>query len=263
MAAMVGDFGSDRTFDLLLCGMDDALVHLAHGADVVRADVEEVGFAVAGGLNAGGGEIFGVDELIVVVAFADNPDGFVVVDELVQNCEQTEPARVHDGGAADHDDVEVRGELLQELLGGELGFAVELDGRGNVALLMNGMAEIGGPQTVRGDEDEGADSGGTGGLCEQTRGIDVGGPEQVLVHLHAVGELRSDMIDSVEAMLSEGALEKLFVAEVALNAREAGESVFVRLEIDIDDSMALAQKTAFEHAAEEARTTCHQNMCHG
>jgi hypothetical protein len=70
-----------------------------------------------------------------------------------------------------------------------------------------------------------------------------------------VSKLRRDMVDSVKAMLSECALKKLFVAEVALNACEAGESVFIALEIDAYDSVALAQETPFEHAAKKARTT--------
>jgi len=80
--------------------------------------VEEVGAAVAGGLDAGGGEVFGVDELIAVAAIAYDPDGFVVVDEFVEDGEEAEAACVHDGGAAEDDDVEVVGEVLQELFGG-------------------------------------------------------------------------------------------------------------------------------------------------
>ncbi len=209
---------------LLPDGLDDGFVDLAHGLYVVGADVEEVGVAVAGGLDAGGGEVFGVDELVAVAAIADDPDGFVVVDEFVEDGEEAEAAGVHDGGAADDDDVEVGGEVLQELFGGEFGFAVELDGGGDVAVFVDGVAKVGGPEAVGGDEDEGADAGGAGVLGEEAGGVDVGGPEEMLVQLRAVGELGGDVIDGVEAVLGEDALEESGVAEVALNAGEAGEA---------------------------------------
>jgi len=44
--------------------------------------------------------------------------------------------------------------LLKGLFGGEFGFAVELDGGGRVAVFVDGVAEVGGPEAVGGDEDE-------------------------------------------------------------------------------------------------------------
>ena len=58
-------------------------------------------------LDAGGGEVLRVDELIAVAAVADDPDFFAVLDELEEDGEQAEAAAVDDGGAADGDDVEV------------------------------------------------------------------------------------------------------------------------------------------------------------
>ena len=79
-------------------GGDDGFVDFAHGFYVVGAYVEEIGFAVAGGEDAGGGEVFGVDELVAVGAIADDPDGLAVVDEFEEDGEETETAGVHDGG---------------------------------------------------------------------------------------------------------------------------------------------------------------------
>lgn len=103
---------------------------------------------MGGGLDAGGGEVFGIDELVLVVAGADDPDGFAVVDELEEDGEEAEPAGVHDGGAAEDDDVERCGEGLEELFAGEFGLAVELDGCGGVGEFVDGVAEVGGPKTV-------------------------------------------------------------------------------------------------------------------
>jgi hypothetical protein len=103
----------------LACGGDDGFIDLAHGLDFVGADVEEVGSGVAGGEDAGGGEVFGVDELITVGAVADDPNGFAVVDEFEEDGEEAETSGVHDGGTADDDDVEVGGEFLKNLFAGE------------------------------------------------------------------------------------------------------------------------------------------------
>jgi len=53
---------------------DDGLVDLAQGGHVVGTYVEDVGLAVIHCLNAGGGEVLGVDELVAVAAIADDPD---------------------------------------------------------------------------------------------------------------------------------------------------------------------------------------------
>ena len=74
----------------------------------------------------------------------------------------------------------------------------------------------------------------------------------MLVHLHTVGELSGNVIDGVEAVLGEGALEESGVAEVTLNAGETGEGVFVGLEVDVDDGVAFAKEAALEDTAEEA-----------
>ena len=71
--------------------------------------MEEVGAGVAKRLNAGGGEVLRVDELIAVAAVADDPDFFAVVDELEEDGEETQAAAVDDGGTADGDDVEIAG----------------------------------------------------------------------------------------------------------------------------------------------------------
>jgi len=113
------------------------------------------------------------------------------------------------------------------------------------------MAEVGGPEAVGGDEDEGADAGGASVLGEETGGVDVGGPEEMFVHA-AVGKLGGDVMDGVEAMLSKDAVEEGGVAEVALNAGESGERVFIGLEVDVDDGMAFAEEAALEDTAEEA-----------
>ena len=73
----------------------------------------------------------------------------------------------------------------------------------------------------------------------------------MLVHA-AVGKLGGDVMDGVEAMLSKDVVEEGGVAEVALNAGESGEGVFVGLEVDVDDGMAFAKETALENSAEEA-----------
>lgn len=87
--------------------VDDGLVDLAEGDDVVGADVEEIGVVVIEALDAGGGEILRVDELVAIGAGADDPDFLVVLDELEEDGEQAEAAAVDDGGAADGDDVEI------------------------------------------------------------------------------------------------------------------------------------------------------------
>jgi hypothetical protein len=73
----------------------------------------------------------------------------------------------------------------------------------------------------------------------------------MLVHA-AVGKLGGDVMDSVEAVLSKDAVEEGGVTEVALNAGESGEGVFVGLEVDVDDGMAFAEEAALEDTAEEA-----------
>jgi hypothetical protein len=87
-------------------------------------------------------------------------------------------------------------------------------------------------------------------LGEEFCGVDVGGPEEMLVHL-AVGELSGGVVDGVETMFGEGALEERGVAEVTLNAGEAGEGVVVGLEVDVDDGVAFSEKPAFENATEK------------
>src|SRR5579871_5873549 len=123
------------------------------------------------------------------------------------------------------------------------------------------MAEVGGPEAVGGDEDEGTDAGGAGVLGEETGGVDVGGPEEMLVHF-AVRELGGGVIDGVEAVLGEDAVEKSGVAEIALNAGEAGEGVFVGFEVDVDDGVAFAKETALEDAAEEAGGSGYEHVGH-
>ena len=159
-----------------------------------------------------------------MAAVADDPDGLAVVDEFEEDGEQAEASGVHDGGAADDDDVEIGGELLEGLFGGEFGFAVDLDGCGDVGVFVDGVAEVGGPEAVGRDEDEGADACCAGGFGEEAGGVDVGGPEELLVHLHAVGELRGGVEDGVEVVFGEDALEQGGVADVALDAGEAGEA---------------------------------------
>lgn len=75
-----------------------------------------------------------------------------------------------------------------------------------------------------------------------------------------MSKLRCDMMDSIETMLSKCALKKAFIAQIALNTRQTGKSIFIRFEIDVDDSVALAQQTPLQHAAEKSGTTRDQNM---
>src|SRR5581483_1721168 len=125
---------------------------------------------------------------------------------------------------------------------------------------MHRMSEVRRPQTIRRNKNKRPNSCRTSRLCEQASGIHVRGPEQVLVHLHAMSKLRCDMIDSIEPMLRERAIEELFIAQIAPNTRQTGKSIFIRFEIDVDDSMALAQQTPLQHAAEKSGTTRDQNM---
>ncbi len=116
---------------------------------------------------------------------------------------------------------------------------------------MDGVAEVGGPEAVGGEKEEGADLGVGGGLAEELGGVDVRGPEEVLVEL-AVGELGGTVVDDVEAVLGEGAAEEGEVAEVALNTVKAGVMVFVRLKVDVNDEVSFVQQLALENSAEEA-----------
>ena len=61
--------------------------------------------------------------------------------------------------------------------------------------------------------------------------------------ISAVGELGGDVMDGVEAVLGEDALEESGVAEVALDAGEAGERVLVGLEVDVDYGVAFAEES--------------------
>ena len=83
----------------------------------------------------------------------------------------------------------------------------------------------------------------------------------MLVHF-AVRQLGGDVIDGVEAMLSEDAVEESGVAEVALDAGEAREGVFVGLEVDVDDGVAFAEETALEDSTEEAGGSGDEHMGH-
>ena len=83
----------------------------------------------------------------------------------------------------------------------------------------------------------------------------------MLVHF-AVRQLGGDVIDGVEAVLGEDAVEKSGVAEVALNAGEAGEGVFVGFEVDVDDGVAFAKETALEDTAEEAGGSGYEHVGH-
>jgi len=74
----------------------------------------------------------------------------------------------------------------------------------------------------------------------------------MLVHLHAVRKLRRNMKDRIEAVFGEDTLYQRGVAKIALDAGKPGKSVFILLEVDVDDGMALAQKTALENSTEEA-----------
>src|SRR6202011_4761695 len=106
--------------------------------------------------------------------------------------------------------------------GGEFGFAVELDRGGDVGVFLDGVAEGGGPEAVGGDEDEGLDAGGECGFREEASGVDVRGPEKLLVQLHSVGELRGHVEDGCKPMGDKERLKQCGIADVALNAGEAG-----------------------------------------
>jgi hypothetical protein len=74
----------------------------------------------------------------------------------------------------------------------------------------------------------------------------------MLIHLHAMRELRSNMKDSIEAVFRKGALYQCGIAEIALDAGKSRKSIFILLEVNIDDSVAFAQKAALENSTEEA-----------
>src|SRR5580692_7096213 len=115
--------------------------------------MEEVGSTGGQRLNACCGEILGVDELIAIAAVAYDPDFLVVVDELEEDCKQTEAAAVDDGRAANGDDVEVVGVVGEDLFACQFRAAVEFDGVGSL-VFGDIVAEVAGPETVAGDEDE-------------------------------------------------------------------------------------------------------------
>lgn len=97
----------------------------------------------------------------------------------------------------------------------------------------------------------------------ETGGVDVGGPEEVLVELETVGELGGYVVDGVEVVGGEGLLEEIGVAEVALDTGETGEGrVFVEFEVDVDDGVAFAEESAFEDSAEESRGSGDEDVRH-
>jgi hypothetical protein len=74
----------------------------------------------------------------------------------------------------------------------------------------------------------------------------------MLVHLHTVRELSSSMKDRIEAVFGEDTLYQCGVTKIALDAGKPWKSIFILLEVDVDDGVALAQKTALEDSTEEA-----------
>jgi hypothetical protein len=75
-------------------------------------------------------------------------------------------------------------------------------------------------------------------------------------------KLRGDVIDSVKAMFGKGTLHQRSIAKIALDACQPRQCVFIWFEIDVDDSVAFAQKTPLEDAAEEPRSASNQNVGH-
>ena len=74
----------------------------------------------------------------------------------------------------------------------------------------------------------------------------------MLVQLHSVGELRGNVEDGCKPMGGKDRLKQCGVADVALDAGEAGVGVFVCLEIDIYDCVPFAEKSSFEYPSEES-----------
>jgi hypothetical protein len=85
----------------------------------------------------------------------------------------------------------------------------------------------------------------------------------MFIHLHAMSQLRGNMEDGIEAMLPEDTLKERGIPEIALDACKSGKTVFVRLEIDIDDGVTFAEETPLENSAEEARGSGDEIMRHG
>ena len=132
ISAAAGLAGSDRTREPVPAWSAQRLQRLAHRAEAIGADVEDRRRRRAPSADAHLGEIVGVDELVAVGAVAEHEDVGAVGDPFEQDPEDAEPAVTEDGSRPDDGDVEaLRRRLEAGPLGGELGVAVRLDGRGH------------------------------------------------------------------------------------------------------------------------------------
>jgi hypothetical protein len=84
----------------------------------------------------------------------------------------------------------------------------------------------------------------------------------MLVHLHAMRELRGSVKDRIETMLGEDTLHQRGVAKIALDACESGKRVLIALKVDIDDGVAFAQKATLQDSTEEAGGSSDKIMTH-
>ena len=78
-----------------------------------------------------------------------------------------------------------------------------------------------------------------------------------------MGHLRCGMVDGVEPLRGEDALDQRAVTQVSDNGRQSGHGcIVIGHQIDIDDGMAFAKQAAFQDAAKESRGPGYKNIRH-
>ena len=222
--------------------------------------MEDGGLRVRRCANTGVGEILRVDELVAVFAATDGPDAAAFVDEFEEDGEETEPAEIDDGRAADDGDVQVMPVFFEDLLAFPFGAAVDLDGARGFGFGER-VIKAAAPETVGRGEDQVFDTTGAGSGGHGAGAIDIGGPEEVLV-VHRVGEDGGAVVDGVEFRLGVESSEEFGVADIALNGGEERVVIVVLLQVDIHDARAFVEQAAFEDTAEESGASGDEYVFH-
>ena len=93
-------------------------------------------------------------------------------------------------------------------------------------------------------------------LSQKPRCVHIRGPKKVLVQSGAVSKLSGDVVDRVKAIFCENSSQQITISKIALDADQTRQPVFVRLKVNIYDSVMLPEKSPFENSAPKAGTSC-------
>ncbi len=221
---------------------------LAHAAEAIGAAQEGFRAGPAISQKAGAREVVGVDELVAVVAVAQQVQRAALSHPLEQDLEDAEPAVAEDGARAHDAHVETACDVARRLaLALELGAPVGLP-RARRRALVDGIFVGHAVDRARRHQDQLAHAGGQGGGEHVVRAGHVDRPELLAVlrerHLGDV------VVDDVDAL--HGAAHDVRVAHVAADNLDVGGAVRVVDPIEHAHAIAALAKLAHDHLAEVA-----------